>query len=249
MVNALWRLLICTSCEIAILPANIFSHIKSKHLAFKIEPDFKHKICQDLHLFDLPNNFPEIPTSTVTCIQGLQVFDSIYCDQCLVTKQHVDNIVRHYRVDHPGERKPTVWPEGPAQRFTNSVGIHQQVFRVFAPEASCAPGTFDISYIFDKLEETQKELSPDLDVRNVSPWLRITKWHQIIEGHNVADLRSLVSFPTAQEFPILQQVVLSMLMDASDLIEQTTPLVLEILNSADPAKKFVVLIFLMTIKF
>jgi len=71
----------------------------------------------------------------------------------------------------------------------------------------------------------------------------------MIEGHNVADLRSLVSFPTVQEFPILQQVVVSMLMDASDLIEQTTPLILEILNSADPIKKFVVFISLMTIKF
>jgi len=249
VVNDLWHLLICTSCEIAILPANIFSHIKSKHPGFKIEHDFKHKISQDLQLFNLPNNFPDTPTSTVTYIQGLQVFDSIYCDQCLVTKQHVDNIVRHYRVDHPGERKPAIWPEGPAQRFTTSVGIHQQVFRVSIPQAVCNTGTFDISHIFDKLEETQKELSPNLDVRNVTPWLRITKWHQMIEGHNVANLRSLVSFPTIQEFPILQQVVLSMLMNASDLIEQTTPLVLEILNSADPAKKFVLFFLLMTSKF
>jgi len=241
MVNAPWRLLICTPCKFAILPANVFSHIKARHPDFKIEPNVKRDISRDLPLFDLPDNFPDIPTATVAYIQGLQVLDAIYCDQCLVTKQHVDNIVRHYRLNHPGERKPTVWPEGPAQRFTNGVGIHQQIFRVSTAEAVADPGTFDISQIFSRIEETEKALTPDLDVRNVTPWLRITKWHQMVEGHGVADLRSLVSFPTVQEFPVLQEVVLSMLVGASDLIEHTTSLVLQILNSSDPAKRFVVL--------
>ena len=89
------------------------------------------------------------------------------------------------------------------------------------------------------MEATQKALTPNLDVRNITPWLRITKWHEMIEGHDVSLLRSLVSYPTEDEFPILQKAVLSMLMDASDLIEETTTLILQLLNSPDPAKECV----------
>jgi hypothetical protein len=148
-------------------------------------------------------------------------------------------IVRHHRVEHPDATKPSSWATGPAQRFTEGVGVFRQVFRVLAPVVDSNVGTFNISSILANMEATQKALTPDLDIRNITPWLRITKWHEMIEGHDVAYLRSLVSVPTLLEFPILQKAVLSMLMDASDLIDETTTLVLQLLNSPDPTKECV----------
>jgi hypothetical protein len=213
--------------------------MKLRHSDFIIDLALKERISTSLDAFGVPEQYPNVPTSIIPAIQGLKILEAFYCSDCLTAKQHHDTIVRHHRIDHPDATKPSSWATGPAQRFTEGVGVFRQVFRVLAPVVNADVGTFDISSILADMEANQKALTPDLDIRNITPWLRITKWHEMIEGHDVAYLRSLVSFPTLLEFPILQKAVLSMLMDASDLIDETTTLVLQLLNSPDPTKECV----------
>jgi hypothetical protein len=213
--------------------------MKLKHSDSIIDHALKERILASIAAFGVPEKYPDVPTSIIPAIQGLKTLDAFYCSHCLTAKQHQDTIVRHHRVEHPDATKPSSWATGPAQRFTEGVGVFRQVFRVLAPVVDSNVGTFNISSILANMEATQKALTPDLDIRNITPWLRITKWHEMIEGHDVAYLRSLVSVPTLLEFPILQKAVLSMLMDASDLIDETTTLVLQLLNSPDPTKECV----------
>ena len=213
--------------------------MKLKHPALTIKASLQPQICADIDDLRFREQYPDVPTYKTLAIQGLKIFEAFYCPDCLMACKHQDTIVRHHRLEHPLIPKPSSWPTGRAQRFTEAAGVSRRIFRISGSQTLTDPGTFDISSIFKDMEATQKAFTPNLDVRNITPWLRITKWHEMIEGHDVSLLRSLVSYPTEDEFPILQKAVLSMLMDASDLIEETTTLILQLLNSPDPAKECV----------
>ncbi|KAH7918103.1 hypothetical protein BV22DRAFT_985743, partial [Leucogyrophana mollusca] len=76
------------------------------------------------------------------------------------------------------------------------------------------------------------------DSRMVSPWLLTTKWHKHTEGHDVDGLRKLVAFPKGEEPATrgLTKAVESYYQAATGLLEHTDELVLQRLNSPDPAK-------------
>ncbi|KAF8181976.1 hypothetical protein K438DRAFT_1975921 [Mycena galopus ATCC 62051] len=79
------------------------------------------------------------------------------------------------------------------------------------------------------------------NARLVSPFLNRTKWHEIREPFNehLPELVELASFPSETEFPLLADVVRTYFRKADALFEHTEELVLQHLNTHDPAKRFV----------
>ncbi|KAF8146180.1 hypothetical protein K438DRAFT_1781334 [Mycena galopus ATCC 62051] len=76
------------------------------------------------------------------------------------------------------------------------------------------------------------------NARLVSPFLNRTKWHEIREPFNehLPELVELASFPSETEFPLLADVVRTYFRKADALFEHTEELVLQHLNTHDPAK-------------
>jgi len=80
-----------------------------------------------------------------------------------------------------------------------------------------------------EIEDQQRSLVVETDIRNVSPWLRITQWHEMFKDYDLKLLHSMVAPPSDVEFPNLQKSVLFTFKGASSLIDTMTTLVLQFL--------------------
>ncbi|KIM35209.1 hypothetical protein M413DRAFT_42625, partial [Hebeloma cylindrosporum] len=172
VVNTPWQLLICTDCQIALPPTNFFGHFRSKHAAITIDSAFRQDISAHVGDFGLPTEFPAIPTTLIPSISGLKILEALYCPHCLAVHQHPDTMVHHHRTAHPDTPRPSSWATGPVQRFHDGVG--RQAFRILPSDVQHDNVSFDIPSILSDMESAEKALTPDLDVRNITPWLRIT---------------------------------------------------------------------------
>ncbi|KAH7903590.1 hypothetical protein BJ138DRAFT_1020380, partial [Hygrophoropsis aurantiaca] len=76
------------------------------------------------------------------------------------------------------------------------------------------------------------------DIRNITPWLRMTGWHIHTQPYHASDLVNLAKTPRNDDplLPGLKDAVKSYFQAAVDLIPQTNLLVLQRLNTDDPAK-------------
>lgn len=197
------------------------------------------------HLFDLdlPVGLPFTPTSVVVAIEGLPIHEAFYCPDCVAAFGVEDSLKKHRRELHPRIHPQKPATKGPAQKFNNSFA--RTFFRVLPPRSSDnADPNKPIYNILQEIEAGQKSLVPEADIRNVTPWLRVTKWNESFKGIDTDSLRAMVVHPTAYEFPDLANSVLFFFTKASDFIDKTTTLVLEKLNSPDPHKKYALYYFL-----
>ncbi|EPQ50228.1 hypothetical protein GLOTRDRAFT_134134 [Gloeophyllum trabeum ATCC 11539] len=75
-----------------------------------------------------------------------------------------------------------------------------------------------------------------INARLVSPWLITTKWHEHVAGYHIGTLIQLVATPKKDEFPGLKKLVFNYMSSATGSIKSTAELVLQTLNTPDPAK-------------
>lgn len=210
-----------------------------------IPADQKGIIEGHLTLLGIPPELPIPYTTVVAQIDGLRTHDALYCPDCPSTFLAEDSLKKHRREQHQHIRPRKPVTKGPAQRFNNGAGVYRTFFRVHVPPP---PEDIDrkkpVYDILQEIEAGQKSLVPETDVRNVTPWLRVTKWHEYFKGIDTQSLRAMVEHPTTSEFPDLAHSVLYLFVKASDYIENTTTLVLEKLNSPDPQKQYALYYFL-----
>ncbi|KAJ3506846.1 hypothetical protein NLJ89_g6640 [Agrocybe chaxingu] len=119
-------------------------------------------------------------------------------------------------------------------------GFENRYFRVCSK--SPPPSTVDdlLAEVDRVLQEGQKrdpaKNLASVDKRNVSPWLRDTRWHELLSGHTISDLCARVVAPTVAEFPNLQATVYLFLESCVALIDVSTVLTLQTLNSPLPSQ-------------
>jgi hypothetical protein len=100
----------------------------------------------------------------------------------------------------------------------------------------------DLVVDFDPKDFRPEELP---NPRMITPWLLRNGWHEHLhpyQEHN-EELRQLASVPADDEFPFLHVAVASYFWTATKLIKKTNEVVLQRLNSADPDKKWVFIIY------
>jgi len=240
VVNAEINVVICLSCETAITPGYLVSHLR-KH-DYAIPSVRRNEIEHELSKLRLPICLPPPPTQVIPALEGLPVYQAIYCPDCSSAFLADDSFKKHRRENHRHIRPPNPTTIGPAQQLNKS--LSRTFFRVIVPALEVVDLKKPFHAMLQDIEAGQKALVPVTDVRNVSPWLRITKWHESFKGLDTDILRSMVEHPTNEEFPNLSDAVLFFFQKASDYIEDTTTLVLQKLNSPDPDKKYEVYHFL-----
>jgi hypothetical protein len=79
----------------------------------------------------------------------------------------------------------------------------------------------------------------------IAPWLVRNGWPEHLRPYRKHDeeLRELASVPAEDEFPFLHDAVPSYFWKVTNLIKKTNEVVLKKLNSADPDKKCVFIIY------
>jgi hypothetical protein len=105
-----------------------------------------------------------------------------------------------------------------------------------------AKSLFDLVVDFDPKDFHPEELP---NSRMIPPSLLRNGWHEHLHPYREHDeeLRQLASVPADDKFPLLHEAVASYFWTATDLIKKTNEVVLQRLNSADPDKKCVFIIY------
>jgi uncharacterized C2H2 Zn-finger protein len=231
VLNSAIDRIICTVCETVIPVEQSISHLKLNHPQSLEENDAANL---EAHITSLriPLGLPSHPNTVIPAVQGLAIDQGFYCPHCLAAYPSVQSYGKHVNKHKlPTKGRPTV---GPVQQFNKALG--RSYFRVTVPTPSAqvdVDAKKPILDILKDIEDRQRSLVAETDIRNVSPWLRITQWHEVFKEYDTKGLRAMVEHPSDVEFPYLQDAVLFTFQEASNLIDTTTTLVLQTLRSPD----------------
>jgi hypothetical protein len=169
-------------------------------------------------------------------VEGLKVHDGIMCTLCDKPLLKERSMHDHHLQAHPGLPTPKTWPAIKVQQL--DAALSRSYFRV-VPSSRRRSEPLDPDVVIHNLRAEMHEAARDqprtVNTRMVSPWLLTTKWHEHTRGYSVPELRRLVQYPK-KDLVGLRDFVIHLLRHASDLIEQCSELILQRLNTPDPAK-------------
>ena len=172
-------------------------------------------------------------------IDGLPVYDGLQCSMCAACFVKPDSIKKHFRERHLGSVPPSTFTVVSVQHFDE--GIHRSYFPVIPvdhPKSSFEDFMRAVGRCYPPLEPSSAT-DATVDARTLSPWLRQTRWHELIGESKIEDLRALVAMPKPLEFPGLHEGIARFYSDASELIDQTSTLILQKLHSPMPTIEYV----------
>jgi hypothetical protein len=231
-INTRHHLLLCVFCQSWIVPAHVPTHIKNNHPNLR-KYFFPAALEGLVERFNLCIQDPPIPTQVCHAIQGIAVVDALSCSLCRYVCPKASSMLKHHQKKHSMEPRPNKWISVPAQQYNQAVSkVYFQVAREITLD-----GPVGVGDTFERISDIVGATKTVSDVRNIAPWLRITKWHLQVEPYSTSKLLFLVSVPALTEFPTLKLALSELLEEASDMIDATPILILQKLNSPDWIKQ------------
>ncbi|KAF9474387.1 hypothetical protein BDN70DRAFT_898983, partial [Pholiota conissans] len=172
-------------------------------------------------------------TNVIPAIEGLDVVHVYQCTKCPLLYGKLNSVQKHFREVHFADNMPSEWKTLPAQRADQAQS--STWFQVIPPMDS-SHTVSNSALVVSQIEHQLKVCSSmdnleDLDVRNVTPWLRITRWHEYTKGYNMGDLRNMVMQPNRIQFARLKNALAEFWMSSSNLINSSPLLLLQKLNT------------------
>lgn len=233
-INTQYCLLLCLSCRCAIVPAQLKSHLQSKHAIPLIEEDKKAIGCLLTVCKVELSALPTLHDKTISRIDGLPVQSGHPCPSCNVVRLTYESLKAHMRQHHKGVSYPAEDIKVNAQQLRTGTFV----VRVHVLEE--VPSKFSTDDILAQAKAMQEvedglaavEASSSNDHRDYCPWLRNVRWQDLTEGKDISKLIGLVAFPKPEEFPRLKDGLLFMLDHATGLLDSTPELILQGLNTA-----------------
>ncbi|KAH7917321.1 hypothetical protein BV22DRAFT_1026593, partial [Leucogyrophana mollusca] len=144
----------------------------------------------------------------------------------------------HYSKVHKDLSTPREWRKCFVQQFNRGGGSRKywEVSRGHQQPHSRPEDPF--RHLREEMEVANTDHTHSVDIRNVTPWLRITGWHHYVAPHSASELCRLASTPrnTDALLPGLNAAVKEYFAQAADLLRQTNTLILQNLATSDPAK-------------
>jgi hypothetical protein len=236
-INTELHFLCCEICQVAILPGQAKTHVKTQHSQTEFDDA---KFAQAMTEEGIPPDLPSI-SGARSQVEGLAVHDAFACAHCDKVFTSLKNMRNHHSEVHKGTAKPREWRACKAQRFRNGgPGTHQMFWEVenpVEPEA-CVKETL-IRAMMKDMESVLQVIEVPQDKRTVSPWLLTTRWHEHLAGNKPEDLMDLVAIPKRNDelMPLLKEHVEAYFERALTLLSTTDELILQRLNSPDPMKE------------
>ncbi|KAJ7763810.1 hypothetical protein B0H16DRAFT_1455064 [Mycena metata] len=239
-VNQDISLFVCLTCTNAYTTTNIVSHLGTH--PGRLTPDVKREILEIGNRSSLEAHYPSWATEGSTIprpeIAGVSLKQNMKgCPMCAYTAVH-DKVVDHMKTKkHTG---------------TILVGLCAQVLNSGATKSNIRvdprppPVQTSNGPVPDILAEFRDfdwraHRKPEIpNARMISPWLMRTRWHEQVLPYrpHVAELLQLVAMPSlTEQLPgRLHESVKQYFRHATELLDHTSELVLQLLNSKNPDK-------------
>jgi Orsellinic acid/F9775 biosynthesis cluster protein D len=232
--------LCCESCQISLIPGAVVSHLRKLHKCSYMLIDSKMllEVCDELGaLTEYPSMIEKEPHTEYA---GLKLHKGLGCHYCSFVCISLEHMAKHHRKKHGAMGSVTSWPTVDIQQLDRQV--HKTFFRVTPLKLpTVIPDDTYIQNLTKLMEESQDEyVAGGLNARQISPWLLTTRWHEHVEGYDVAELRTLTAVPIRTEFPGLHKGLEHLFALCLEAMDQLPELVLQRLNTPDPAKTYVV---------
>ncbi|KAF8120689.1 hypothetical protein EV363DRAFT_1188557, partial [Boletus edulis] len=242
-VNAEFHFLICQLCKEGIPTSTVQAHIDNKHpeLLFAFNQDQFDDATRGIQL---ASTFPDTIPGPRSIVHGLAICEAIACDQCPTVMTSIKKMKHHHLHNHQGLLIPQKFRACKAQRMkTEGAGKKRTLWEmVVTTDPAANSKEIMVTTLMAELNKELEVVQIPTDNRLVSPWLRTTRWHEHVAATSMSidDLRTKIALPRPQrEEPCcknLQQLVEQYFQEALELIDTTDELVLQRLNSPDPAK-------------
>jgi len=222
----------------ALTLSTIPDHIYHLHKASKIQLDMAEltKVAEE---FNIQSDMPTI-SGPIPRLHGLALIPNCvrcpYCDKIYGK----DSLRMHHSRDHSSIPTPDIasLPTCFAQQLNR--GIYKTLFQVIvSPKTVITTPSNTIVENLRKERDTiiQKYIPHDVDAQAVNPWLLSTGWHTHVAEYETDELIHLVKIPKQENhLDKLSNAVLMLLEKGYGYLDQTSEIVLQKLNSADPAK-------------
>jgi Orsellinic acid/F9775 biosynthesis cluster protein D len=236
VVDPILQAVCCESCKVALEPKHLASHIRKTHGFHYIHIDTAKliNICTELGAME------ELPSVEGDVIQpqfaGLAIHNGIGCRHCHYVCISETNMKKHHLSHHCKMGAATSWLVVKIQQLDKQT--HKTFFRVQPWDKMDVVSDDDylrnLKELMEVIEQEYEEGGND--ARQISPWLLSTRWHEHIEGYDTKELRELVKVPSKDEFPGLREGLEHLFALALEAVDELPELVLQKLNTPDPAK-------------
>ncbi|KAI6097262.1 hypothetical protein F5141DRAFT_1294896 [Pisolithus sp. B1] len=245
VVNAEFHFLACRTCKEGIATTAGRAHLVNKHPELLSTFDQGH--------FDLITSQLRVTASLPTItgprpkVHGLEVFDAMACSFCSMVYTKQKKMKEHHGLQHRHIPMPQHWRSCKAQRMKpEGAGTLRQLWEVTmeAGEGEDSREKVLVNKLLKELGEQLDTVQVPTDGRLVTPWLLTTRWNEWAKWFKkpTDKLCALValprlSSPNEEHYGTLAESVRSYFEEAATLIDTTDELVLQRLNSPDPAKE------------
>ncbi|KAI6107256.1 hypothetical protein EDD17DRAFT_1477604 [Pisolithus thermaeus] len=245
VVNAEFHFLVCQVCKEGIDAPSGRAHLVNKHP--ELLPSFDQEHYDDIvSQLRVATSLPTVsgPRSEV---HGLALFDALACNFCTTVYTKHKNMREHHGKKHPDMPIPQNWRSCKAQRIkVEGLGMVRQLWEVTsdAGKGEDSREKVLVDKLLKELGEQLHAVQVPTDGRLITPWLLTTRWNEWAKWLKkpTEELRALVALPrssTAEEehYKMLPECIQLYFEEALALIDTTDELVLQRLNSPDPAKE------------
>ncbi|KAI6101956.1 hypothetical protein F5141DRAFT_1065894 [Pisolithus sp. B1] len=245
VVNSEFRFLACQPCREGITATAGRAHLVNKHPELLSTFDQGH--------FDQITSQLQVTTSLPTItgprpkVHGLEVFDAMACSFCSMVYTKQKKMKEHHGLQHHEIPMPQHWRSCKAQRMKpEGAGTLRQLWEVTmeAGEGEDSREKVLVDKLLKELGEQLNTVQVPTDGRLITPWLLTTRWNEWAKWLKkpTEELCALVALPrssTAEEehYKMLPECIQLYFEEALALIDTTDELVLQRLNSPDPAKE------------
>lgn len=239
-INPVYKLYICTSCPTALTKSSCRRHLKDQH-SISMTQAIEDGIDEISEMHDIGTDYPVVDLSEgpIACIAGLSIDIKSGCPLCMYTAG-LKRVQKHIRENHPDSG--CVALTDVSSQVLNA-GAAPTNIRIIPP-TPLTEGIEDVKTIAMDYESFNLEaFAPVMpsDNRMIAPWLLRTGFHHYTEGYDTQKLIQLCSLPSTLEckgyLGDVQKLVLEYMNFGTDLIKETDPLVLQMLNTAEPEKE------------
>lgn len=237
-VNLWYKVVLCLTCAVAVIPMQLKSHLQQKH-SEKVSLTNLSSLLQLIDLCDIDaSTLPDLKEPLTEKIDGLPIIKLHSCSSCAMVASTYESLKSHVRQRHRGMSYPsktsivTAQPlfQGPNKRFV-CISVNDKTSSFSSSKTdilSHAQSMLDNAGSTPALMDLEKKMA---DPRNICPWLRNVRWQDLVSGSSIADVIAMVKFPTQDEYPSLSDGLLHLLCSASPLFNLTSELILQDMNS------------------
>ncbi|KAF8814338.1 hypothetical protein BYT27DRAFT_7250136 [Phlegmacium glaucopus] len=241
-IHPMLRVLICSSCQCALLPKGVGRHFSEKHKGIGVHVN-EEQIAAVASQWNLADEMPVV-RGPVVQITGLPLLEGcIKCPTCSGVFSRA-TMPSHHSSKHAGTPTPNFGAFPPVHAQQLNKGQHKTLFEVIVPSTLSEPAVSNA--IIEHLRTSCDNLVPQyfpstLDARALSPWMQFTGWHSHIQPFDTPDLIALVA-PLRKDEPALHRLAaaITAIYDMGyDFIDKTNIIVLQKLKSDDLDEKVI----------